>query len=120
MSDLVFQTKAVKVVNKGGGHITKTIKEERKTPTGRILSRHRHIESIDRIAGSDYVVFNCKRCGARNKRCVYEVKASTADGALSFKCNRCRTENEVSRPHPGIIVPGQIEKKPAGGIVLAR
>jgi len=63
--------------------------------------------SIVMNKGTDYVVFKCPapRCGKRNKRPVYEAKAQTKDGRLSFKCNGCYREIEVQRPIQNIQIP---------------
>ena len=102
---LIFKVRAESVVNKGGGYPTKTVMEKVKTITGPHLQRHRHMESVIKVKGSDYVVFVCGRCGARNRRCVYHAKAVTASGAISFNCNRCGSENEVDRPMDPLIIP---------------
>ena len=100
MPGVVLQTKALTVVNKGGGYPTRTVREEI-APGVRAVRRR--LVSRDRVKGTDYVIFNCAGCGARNKRSMYEVIGS-AGQSISFKCNRCRRENEVARPAASLIV----------------
>ena len=108
MPGIIFQTNAVKVVNKGGGYPTKTFKEEISLgPLDPKKVIHRHMISTKKEKGTEYVVFHCPApdCHKRNRRSVYEAKAQTQDGRLSFKCNKCYREIEVQRPMSQIEKP---------------
>ena len=103
MTGVILQGQALKVVNRGGGYITKTEVREEKLPGGKVVRSHKHLQSGEKAKGSDYIVFKCPGCGARNKRCAYEVKGS-AGSALSFKCNKCYREIEVAPPRPDKVI----------------
>jgi hypothetical protein len=107
MSGVILRGQALKVVNKGGGFTTRTVKDEVEDPiTGKKTKVHKHQVSRSKLPGSDYIVFNCPACGQRNKRCAYEVKGR-AGNALSFKCNKCYREIEVAPPlKPNTIIMG--------------
>jgi hypothetical protein len=101
MPGIILQTNAVDVVNKGGGFPTKTFRKEIFVgPLKRKRVVSQKMVSTKKMPGTDYVVFNCPApgCGQRNKKSVYEAKAQTADGRLSFKCSHCYREIEVQRP----------------------
>lgn len=101
MSEIVLRTKALKIVNKGSGIVTKTIVESNPDPiTGKPIKTHRHVQSREPMPASDYVVFNCESCGKRNRRCVYDSKGRSGV-SLHFRCNGCLTENEVAPPVSG-------------------
>jgi hypothetical protein len=103
MTGIVFQTNAEKIVNRGGGYPTKTVRTEI-SGVQSLVSRRKFIKqrmiSTVKAKGSDYVVFTCPApdCKRRNKKSVYEAKAQTKDGRLSFKCIGCYREIEVQRP----------------------
>jgi predicted RNA-binding Zn-ribbon protein involved in translation (DUF1610 family) len=104
MSGVILQGKSLKIVNKGGGFATKTVVQTEKDELGKERTFHRHYQSSKRLAGSDYVVFNCPGCGKRNKRSMYDAKAS-AGTAISFNCNGCLREIEVAAPvSPNTII----------------
>jgi hypothetical protein len=109
MNGIVLQTNAVKVVNREGGYPTKTFREEIKTtvPMPKPITIKKRMISTVKAKGTDYVIFVCPApsCGKRNKRSVYEAKAQTQDGRLSFKCNGCYREIEVQRPMQDIHIP---------------
>lgn len=85
--NLVLQTQALKVINKGGGV---QWSREKDNPS---MSRG-HPDS-----GSEYVVFKCARCQTRNKQCMHAAVYVPADSArLPFKCWKCQTVNEVAPP----------------------
>jgi hypothetical protein len=96
MSGVILQGKALKIVNKGGGRVTKTVMETVKDAMGIEHTRHRHYQSREKVKGSDYIIFLCPGCGKRNKRSAYEVKGRAGD-SLSFRCNGCYREIEVER-----------------------
>jgi len=97
MPGVILQATALKVVNKGGGYVTKTVVEETEDKLGRKSRSHKHLRSRERAKGSDYIVFNCPGCGTRNKRSIYDVKGRAGD-SLSFTCHGCYKEIEVARP----------------------
>ena len=103
MSGVVLLGKALKIVNKGGGKVTKTVMETFKDQLGNEFKKHRHYQSRERVKGSDYIVFNCPGCGQRNKQCAYQVKAR-AGNSLSFKCNKCYREIEIAPPSMPITI----------------
>lgn len=110
---VILTTVALAVQNKGGGFPTKTVKSDKiEMPVLERLvrkSKHVHLRSRKRVKGSDYIIFNCPGCDSRNKQSMYQTKGK-ADDALSFRCNRCRREIEVSRPTP---VPDRIIVDPS-------
>jgi transcription elongation factor Elf1 len=113
MPGLVFQANAIKVVNNGGGYPTKTIMQEIEVgPLKTKKKIRRRMISAKKVKGSDYIVFNCPRCGKRNKSCIYNAKGQTEDGRLSFKCNGCYSEVEVQRPMSQISRPENTIEKP--------
>ena len=118
MSELVLQTRALEIENKGGGKFRKIVREEVKDPFGRKGYRMR--ENTYKAAGSDYAVWNCPRCGKRNRQSMYQACGPVGDTVL-FRCNStgCRQQCEVARPRPAIIVPG-IDHKPAALILPPR
>ena len=103
MPGIILQCTALKIVNKGGGHVTKTVVEEKENKLGIKLRTHRHFRSNKKMPGSDYVVFECPGCGTRNKRSIYDVKGRAGD-SLSFVCHGCYKEIEVSRPKTSSIL----------------
>jgi|GEM_PF-1808636 hypothetical protein len=127
MPGVILRTTAVKVVNKGGGHKTKTVREPLPDPDGELAkeavklglrlkkSIKRYLRSNQRVPGTDYVVFECPGCGARNKRSMYDVKGATTDGQVSFKCNRCYREIEVAKPID--LIPPMVKPDSPGGLV---
>jgi hypothetical protein len=114
MTGIVLQTNAVKVENHGGGYPTKMIHEEIDAGMGIKKKITRRMISTKKIQGTDYVVFICPApdCGKRNRKSVYEAKASTGDGRLSFKCHACRREVEVQKPMGQMLTVKQEEKPP--------
>jgi DNA-directed RNA polymerase subunit M/transcription elongation factor TFIIS len=120
MPGIVVRGKALKIVNKGGGRVTKTVVNKVVNPvTNKEERSHQHMVSRERVPGSDYVVFNCPSCGQRNKRCLYEMKGR-AGMSLSFKCHRCYNEVEVAPPDkPNTIIMGtadpMIQRSPLVG-----
>lgn len=119
MPGIILQTNAVKIVNRGGGFPTKMFREEIEFGILRIKKKiTRRMVSTKHLPGTDYVVFVCPApdCGNRNRRSVYEAKAQTKDGRLSFKCNRCYREIEVQRPMSNILsAKPQPQAAPAAG-----
>ena len=97
MPGIILQGTALKVVNKGGGFPTKTVVDITKDELGAEHRSHRHLQSRNRIKGSDYVIFMCPGCGKRNKQSVYQMKGR-AGQSLSFKCNKCCREIELTPP----------------------
>lgn len=124
MPGIILRTTALKIVNKGGGYKTRMAKDIVKNAMGReMVYRHQEVTK-ERQKGTDYIVFNCPGpdCGKRNKKSMYEAKALTASGELSFKCYSCHREIEVARPKPmldekakAIIVP-DIQKPTFSGL----
>lgn len=114
MPGIVLQTCALKIVNKGGGYPTKTVKESIPANPNLCFSKerhyHKHMISVKHVKGTDYVVFNCPApdCGARNKKSVYEAKGQTASGQLAFICHKCHREIEVQRPISHVSTPDPI------------
>lgn len=96
MTGIILGGQALKVVNKGGG---------RKCRTQNIGGGQRVIYTGPKEMGTDYIVFNCPGCDSRNKQSVYQCKGR-AGNSLSFKCNRCRREIEVSPPRHVPLVLG--------------
>ena len=90
---LVLQTKALKIINKGGGIMTKT----RKDPTKK-KGEPRRQESLVHDSGTDYVVFICPHptCGHRNNRSLYDADYSH-QAVVGFKCKMCRGSVEVQK-----------------------
>lgn len=89
MSEIILQTMAIKITNRGGGTMRRI---DRKEQTAK--------EKVD--TGTDYVVFNCPhpKCGKRNKQSMYEManyKPANED-VIPFKCKICRRTVEVARP----------------------
>jgi hypothetical protein len=107
MSGIILQGKAIKVVNKGGGC---------KCTTENIGGGKRQIVMGPKTKGTDYVVFNCPGCNARNKRSVYDCKGR-AGNSLSFKCNRCLREIEVSAPTTTNIILDPNSSAQSSGLV---
>lgn len=111
MPGIVLQANAVKIVNRGGGYPTKTVKETIPADPNVFFIKekhfHKHMVSTKHIKGTDYVIFYCPApdCHARNKKSVYEAKGQTSDGRLSFKCHKCYREVEVQRPMANIASP---------------
>jgi hypothetical protein len=100
MPGIILRGQALKIVNKGGGRITKTVVDETVDPmNNKTIKTHKHMQSRERVKGSDYIVFDCPACGKRNKRCAYEVKGRVGN-SLSLKCNKCYREIEVAPPAP--------------------
>jgi hypothetical protein len=97
MAGIILQTHAVAIDNHGGGIPTKTIRQEFSNRFGLKKVFKQRMVSKTKAPGSDYVIFNCSRCGARNRQCVYQAKGQVGE-SLSFKCNRCLVEVEVSKP----------------------
>ncbi len=104
---LVLQTKAVKVVNKGGGVQWRRSQEI----PGRMNGK--------KDSGSDYVVFVCEnpRCRNRNKCSMYEAEGyiPANENRIPFKCRICRTVHEVEPPTTKntqslIITPDEFQK----------
>jgi hypothetical protein len=88
MPGIIVLTKAIKVVNKGGGRKCRTVK----------LGGGKCTEYLsDKQPGTDYIIFNCRACGKRNKRSAYDVRGASGE-AIAIKCNKCLTENEVLKP----------------------
>jgi hypothetical protein len=112
MSAIVLQTTAIKVTNKGGG-IKQTVDKSNNV-----------FWSDD--TGSDYVTFVCPhpKCGHRNKQSMYEAENyhDPANDRIPFKCRKCRSVIEVTRPasvRPLIIVPGaEVRRSQPGGIIV--
>lgn len=78
MTQLVFQTQAIKIRKKPGFISPQTGK---------------------RVPGSDYAVFKCPGCLKRNNQCVVNALYQMDDGVLVFRCNQgCGREIEVSKP----------------------
>jgi predicted RNA-binding Zn-ribbon protein involved in translation (DUF1610 family) len=88
MSGIILQTRAIGVVNKGGG---------RKCKTERLGGGRYVTFTSKKLPGSDYVIFNCPACGARNRRTVREAKPIDKDH-LGYRCNRCCQLVEVGQP----------------------
>jgi hypothetical protein len=113
MPGIVFQANAEKIVNRPGGYPTTTVRKEldgiQSLVSRKKVIKHRMV-SIVRAKGSDYVVFTCPApdCKRRNKKSVYEAKAQTGDGRLSFKCVGCYREIEVQRPIANIESPSPV------------
>jgi transcription elongation factor Elf1 len=103
MSGVILLGKALKIVNKGGGRVTKTTMETFKDQLGKEFKKHRHYQSRERVKGSDYIVFNCPGCGQRNKQCAYQVKGRSGN-SLSFRCNKCQREIEVAAPSMPVTI----------------
>jgi hypothetical protein len=101
MSGITLRTQAIKVTNKGGGHKTSTVVEETKTELGKVIRKHKHYETKDRVPGTDYVTFKCPGCGKRNKQSMYELKGKMEDD-LVFQCNGCLRDILVARPTEAI------------------
>jgi hypothetical protein len=116
MSGVILRGEALKLVNRPGGYVTKTVVEEHEDALGKKKKTHKHMISREKVRGSDYVVFNCPGCNKRNKRCIYEAKGR-AGNSLSFKCNQCYREIEVAPPAPQnkIIRPGLVD--PNGRVI---
>ena len=88
MTQLVFQTQAIKITTKRGFISPETGK---------------------RVKGSDYVVFKCPGCHRRNNQCVVNCLYQMDDGMLVFRCNQgCGREIEVSKPQAKDQVPERI------------
>ena len=109
MSGIILRTNALKIVRGKGGFPTRTRYETRKNDLGVEERIKIHEEYQKRVPGTDYVVFNCPwdGCRARNKQSMYQAKGVVGD-LISFRCNRCRREIEVSRPiekPKSIIIP---------------
>jgi predicted RNA-binding Zn-ribbon protein involved in translation (DUF1610 family) len=104
MPGIVLQTRAIEIQNHGGGFKQFTRVETFKHG---FIEKRRHVHKVskERQPGSDYVVFCCPDCGKRNRQSMYQVKGKAGE-SLSFKCNGCRREVEVSKPQEAIIVPG--------------
>lgn len=96
MSGIILQTTATKIVNKGGGYLTRT---------ERAGGFETYRRSKDRRIGSDYAVFDCPACGARNKKNVHQAIRKVADDILAFRCWSCRREVEVRRSAIAIAAP---------------
>lgn len=97
MTQLVFQTQAIKIITKRGFISPQTGKREK---------------------GSDYVVFKCPGCHRRNNQCVVNCLYQMDDGMLVFRCNQgCGREIEVSKPQAKapeetlIVTPAEFEKE---------
>ena len=84
MTGIVLQTTAIKVVNKGGGSFK--------------LQRGHRFSKQFKTTGTDYIVFKCPGCGARNKTTPYEAKYQMSDGNLVFGCKTCRREIDLAKP----------------------
>jgi predicted RNA-binding Zn-ribbon protein involved in translation (DUF1610 family) len=128
MPELHVQTNALKIVNKGGGYKGKSkyeIHEEEITLPGsdgkpikrmeKVLERKRYEE---KTTGSDYIVFNCPNCGARNKRCAYDAKVQDKGSVLEFRCHKCRYLVDVKRPINIITTDEAIIYNPTGLVGL--
>lgn len=117
MSGIILSGKCEKVVNKGGGFPTKTVREEIKNAFGIARQVHHHYMSVKKMKGTDYIIFNCPGCGKRNRQSAYRVKGS-AGNALAIKCNGCCREIELARPPvvptTDIIVAPTSPKLPSG------
>jgi hypothetical protein len=110
MSGIILQTTAIAIVNKGGGHQTKTQIHEWKDELNGVHHQKERKITKEKVPGCDYVVFKCPwdDCRQRNKQSMYRVKGVVGN-SLSFSCNKCRREIEVSKPAPkpqNIVVPG--------------
>ena len=97
MTQLVFQTQAIKIITKRGFISPQTGNREK---------------------GSDYVVFKCPGCHRRNNQCVVNCLYQMDDGMLVFRCNQgCGREIEVSKPQAKapeetlIVTPAEFEKE---------
>lgn len=103
---IILQGKALKVVNKGGGKKCKTIN---------LGGGRRQMQFSPKTKGTDYIIFNCTGCGARNKGSAYKVIGSAGE-SVSIKCNRCYREIEVARPTstPILIDPNSPAQSPMG------
>lgn len=88
MTGIILQVKAIRIDNAGGGQKCKTVN---------LGGGARRMEFGPKSSGTDYIIFRCPGCGGRNKRSIYDVKGKAGD-SLSFKCNKCLREIEVSKP----------------------
>lgn len=106
MSGVILQGKSLKVVNKGGGHKTKTEK----------IGRGRYTTTVgEKQKGTDYIIFICPGCDRRNRQSAYAAKGASGE-SISFKCWWCRREIEIAKPtHTKIILD---PNSPAKGIGL--
>jgi transcription elongation factor Elf1 len=103
MSELILTTTALKVVNKGGGRLTKTIVREVKNVFGVAHREHVHAKTKTRKPGADYVVFNCPACLTRNKQWAGGALQKTGED-ITFKCTHCRRQIVVNRPIDSIPI----------------
>jgi hypothetical protein len=105
MSGIILSCKADKIVNSGlGGYQTKTVIDETINTQGKKIRTHKHMQTRERVKGSDYIVFTCPGCFQRNKKSIYDAKGR-AGNSLSFKCHSCYREVEVSRPSEPVVTP---------------
>jgi hypothetical protein len=118
MSELVLSARAIEIQNNGGGKFSKIVREYSKDEFGR--KRYRLRQDTLKSTGSDYVVFECPRCGKRNNQSMYQAVGPVGDTVL-FRCNAtgCRQKVEVAKPRPPIIIPG-IDRKPVALILPPR
>lgn len=85
MSELVVQTRAIEVKRAPGGRKTKLIEKT----VGKLGIMRKY--ETRKVSGSDYVIFNCPKCGQRNKSVVYEALDSfkedeKSEAILTFVC----------------------------------
>ncbi len=97
MTQLVFQTQAIKITTKRG-----------------FISP----QTGERVPGSDYAIFKCPGCLKRNNQCVVNCLYQMDDGVLVFRCNQgCGREIEVSKPQAKapeqalIVTPEEFERE---------
>jgi transcription elongation factor Elf1 len=108
MSELRVQAFAVEIRNYNGGWKGKTkweTHEEELTlpgPDGKPVTRTekvlQKVHYDEKQTGSDYIIYNCPKCGKRNKRCAYDAKVEDKGNVLVFRCNGCFVMVEVKRP----------------------
>jgi hypothetical protein len=106
MPGIIVQSRAIKIVNRGGGRKCKTVR----------LGNGRHTTYVsDKQPGTDYIVWNCRACGKRNKRSAYDIRGASGE-AVAIKCNGCLIENEVFKPTstPIILDPNSPAQVPSG------
>lgn len=95
MSDnrLIVGTRAIKMVNKGGGEMTVNV--GKRGQGGKYVRLFRKVK----VEGNPSYVFNCPACGSRNKQNILAGKKLNEErGIYEFACNTCCIRIEVSPP----------------------
>jgi hypothetical protein len=109
MTGIILQTRAIKIENRGPCLVSKEINLGN--------GWHKNLPP-EKHTGTDYIVFNCPKCGRRNKQSMYDSKGAAGD-SVSFKCKMCRIEVEVARPVPAHLIVSSNAPTQKSGLVDA-